>query len=189
MDKVFRKQLVRRSRHGGGFTLVEVIVVIVIIAILAAIGVPALTGYIDKARQRQAIGEAHDVQAALQTMGIEIMANGGNLVELSESTWDGSTHLEEGPWTAYPRTGVYPRDVVHGVDVGDVVDTLTGSSSLWNGEEGTLDNIRIISFSTSGQLTHFYFKSGAYWVEWTPAGGYKVLTPQEVEETGDNLFA
>lgn len=34
-----------------GFTLVELIVVLVILALLAALLVPALTGYIDKARK------------------------------------------------------------------------------------------------------------------------------------------
>lgn len=36
-----------------GFTLVELIVVLVILALLAALLVPALTGYIDKARKSQ----------------------------------------------------------------------------------------------------------------------------------------
>lgn len=33
-----------------GFTLVEIIVVLIIIAILAAIAIPAFTGYIDKSK-------------------------------------------------------------------------------------------------------------------------------------------
>jgi prepilin-type N-terminal cleavage/methylation domain-containing protein len=60
----------------GGFTLVEVIVVIVIIAILAAIGVPALTGYIDKAQDRTYIAEARDYFTALRTVIDEAYANG-----------------------------------------------------------------------------------------------------------------
>ena len=39
-----------KERNNKGFTLVELIVVLVILAILAAILVPALLGYIDKAR-------------------------------------------------------------------------------------------------------------------------------------------
>ena len=41
----------RIKEKNHGFTLVELIVVIVILAILAAILVPQLLGYIDKAKQ------------------------------------------------------------------------------------------------------------------------------------------
>ncbi|MCQ2494206.1 MAG: type II secretion system GspH family protein [Lachnospiraceae bacterium] len=49
-----------------GFTLVELIVVLVILAILAAILVPALLGYIDRAKESQYELEAKAVLTAMQ---------------------------------------------------------------------------------------------------------------------------
>lgn len=54
-----------------GFTLVEIIVVLVILAILAAAMIPALTGYIDKAKEKTAISEARNVVTAAQTIASE----------------------------------------------------------------------------------------------------------------------
>lgn len=51
-----------RSRHG--FTLVELVVVLVIAGITASFAVPALTGYIDNAKEKQAVSEA---QACVMT--------------------------------------------------------------------------------------------------------------------------
>lgn len=49
-----------------GFTLVELIVVLVILAILASLLIPALTGYIDKAKQKNIIAEARGIWTAAQ---------------------------------------------------------------------------------------------------------------------------
>ena len=54
------------KKNNKGFTLVELIVVLVILAILAAILVPALLGYIDKAREGQYAEEAHSILTAAQ---------------------------------------------------------------------------------------------------------------------------
>uniref|UniRef100_UPI003FEFD764 prepilin-type N-terminal cleavage/methylation domain-containing protein n=1 Tax=Gemmiger formicilis TaxID=745368 RepID=UPI003FEFD764 len=57
--------LKRTPRSRDGFTLVELIVVLVILGVLATFAVPALTGYIDSAKEKQAVSEA---QACVETV-------------------------------------------------------------------------------------------------------------------------
>ena len=51
-----------------GFTLVELIVVLVIIAILAAMLIPAMTGYINKAKEKSITSETRQAVMAAQTL-------------------------------------------------------------------------------------------------------------------------
>ena len=56
------------KKNNKGFTLVELIVVLVILAILAAILVPTLLGYIDRARSEKDFSTAQTVRVAAQSV-------------------------------------------------------------------------------------------------------------------------
>lgn len=71
-----------KKKRRGGFTLVELIVVLVILGILAAIMVPALLGWMDKARNQDAILECRNVVMAAQSQVAE--AYGRNPVSKAE---------------------------------------------------------------------------------------------------------
>lgn len=78
MEKMIALQQKRRSKKGG-FTLVELIVVLVILAILAALLIPALTGYINKAKEKNAIAETRQVVMAAQTITDEVYGEKNNV--------------------------------------------------------------------------------------------------------------
>lgn len=65
-----------RLKNQKGFTLIEVVVVLVIIAILATLMIGALNGYIDMARERQAMSDCRSVVVAGNAVGAEAYAGG-----------------------------------------------------------------------------------------------------------------
>lgn len=67
-----------------GFTLVELIVVLVILAILAALLIPALVGYIDKAKEKQVVSDTRSSVMAAQTLADEKYGEDGT--DLTDST-------------------------------------------------------------------------------------------------------
>lgn len=69
--KKLMKKLWEKKDSKKGFTLVELIVVLVILAILAAIMIPAMVGWIDKAKEKQALIECRTYYLAAQTLAAE----------------------------------------------------------------------------------------------------------------------
>lgn len=67
-------RLKKMKENKKGFTLVELIVVLVILAILAAMLVPALLGYIDRAREGKYNEEIHSIYTAMQVLEDEAYA-------------------------------------------------------------------------------------------------------------------
>lgn len=65
------KKLWNKKNDKKGFTLVELIVVLIILAILVALLIPALTGYIDKAKNKQIVAQTRQAVMAAQTLADE----------------------------------------------------------------------------------------------------------------------
>ena len=73
----------RGHAHNKGFTLVEIIVVLVILAILAAIIIPSMTGWIDEAANKSVIIECRQCVLAAQTIASEKYGEGINSIDLT----------------------------------------------------------------------------------------------------------
>ncbi|MBO6205585.1 MAG: type II secretion system protein [Lachnospiraceae bacterium] len=101
----------RRKMNNKGFTLVELIVVLVILAILAAILVPTLMGYIDRAKKEKDFSTAQTVRVAYQSALAEAYAK-----------WDGNGNLEDkveasSVWRLVGATGSNNNYTLDGVPV------------------------------------------------------------------------
>lgn len=78
-DRYSIRDTKKNENVNKGFTLVELIVVLVVLAILAAILVPALLGYIDKAKESQDMLKAKNMLQATQAVLTDYYAKDADL--------------------------------------------------------------------------------------------------------------
>ena len=105
----FLQKIYKKSKEQKGFTLVEMIVVLVIIAILAAITIPALIKYIDKAKEKQIVIDARTAYLAAETAISEAYAAGKPDLtnkKLQFGTTDGPADAKDVAEEAEKLTGI-----------------------------------------------------------------------------------
>ena len=154
-----------------GFTLVELIVVLVILSVLGAAAIPAMTGSIDKAKEKKAVTEAQTCVTAGTGLGAQLY---------SETR---ATSLQNVSASADTNTAIANALKTWASEVKDDGPTLTGSLALTEGQgqyylkpgnlqsgsaagadkikaaagvDGTIENFW---FSSTGQIVYLTYKS------------------------------
>lgn len=149
------KKLRQSRKNKKGFTLVELIVVIVIILVLAAVLVPSVLRYVEKARQASCKADAAATLVELQATLADAYAEGGTIVYPTEVLGKNLTVMDnEEDWTA-------------------------GTSAVGNKKDGAYYVVKIDVKDSSGKvtaamgdLTQFIYTDNTYTTFWTEADGW-----------------
>ncbi len=136
------------SKDNKGFTLVEMIVVLVILAILAAILIPGLLGYIDDAKNKQVELHGKAVYTAAQSVASKYYGTNKN-----------------------PQSDTYKAAYIKDVKDLSEITSFSGSATIYfegakNATDKTAYKVAGVKY-TEGGVTR-YLKSGTS--EWSDSG-------------------
>lgn len=159
--------LKRTLRSRRGFTLVELVVVLVIAGITASFAVPALTGYIDNAKEKQAVSEtqacvmtatriAAQKYALVQNASITGKSDGSNAL----TSWAGELKNEAptvtGDVALTEGSGQYLLHV-SAYEPGGF--SATGSTADISAAASVTGTINTLTCSSSGQVVYLVYTS------------------------------
>ena len=102
MNKLIQRN--RQLKNRKGFTLIELIVVIAILGILAAVLVPQLGGFTNKAREAQGLTTAQTISTAIEVFNVE---NGAYPTATNEAAIETLAGIEAGSLTLSDDDGYF----------------------------------------------------------------------------------
>lgn len=168
--------LKRTLRSRRGFTLVELVVVLVIAGITASFAVPALTGYIDNAKEKQAVSETQACVETATRIAAQKYAEwqrnttyqlaGGNeltssaefqpLVGCTGTTSNTPPAVTGGDVALTEGSGQY---LLHVSDYGPGGFPKTGSTADISAAASVTGTIQTLTCSSSGQVVYLVYTS------------------------------
>lgn len=137
----------KTKKNNKGFTLVELIVVLVILAILAAILVPALLGYIDRAKGQQIVLNARSCYTAAQAEFSSLYGKGKPATDITSN--------------ASKKTIMDTADVPADAKLIVGADEYKTDGTAQKDQHGAY-TVKYVAYTENGQTVYF---DGSAWVD------------------------
>ena len=174
-------------KKNRGFTLVELIVVLVILAILAAVLVPALLGYIDKAKEKEDINRAKACLDAAQGGFVEAYAKDKPIDE-AYNVLGLPVEKKHGSYNDIDATESDVAKLVKNCTDEDpyIFMVATGSCADRNNSKHDLYTVYYACYVREKDSRPYYYYNGA-WTKENPTAGNRKDVFEQVKGKGNKL--